>query len=614
MRRRGGRLVGSVVFAACCLIFARKAAAEEWFSIGPFGTQLANNDVISGQTNCVAVHPHDSNTLYAGASEGGIWRTIDEGANWQPLTDTQLVRKQLNGKSKATLSIGAIAIDPQNPRNIYAGTGDPHQATGVIGPALGVFRSTDAGDSWKPTGVDLTKCGNAAMAVATVNRIVIVPGKPFTRPPINEATQAKAVEPARVVLPPFGQPTMAFAATDMGLFVYKEDGQDCWVRLTNGLPVSGDADDLVTDPYQNVFYVAFFSQGIFKSTDLTGSQWKKLTNGLPDSGLGWISLAFGGRTGIGFSQPLPLVYAGMNASNTYRFFQTVNGGDSWTEMPSPPSDGQLDFNNAVAVGSYDSNQVYLGQIAFWRALDAGAKGGQNSYKPNPPITDQSWTPLSCCLVQNNPYRFGMDVHADNHDIQFAPYGSFLPAPEQVEMFYLANDGGLAKGRIDFNGVVTWQSLTKGLAIGQEGTIGLDPNDPRLTASGAWHNGDILTLSNPVESLAMVGGDGFQATIDAGNLIIFVNCNAGFGGSICRLTPPAPFFTNFKFETIWSDQNARKHWADPHCSGQRRQQQRRPQIWIKRMPGSRSNLRRVQPAPLLRSHSGAGFWRKRLFII
>lgn len=561
MRLTSGRLVGLVAAAACGVLCARETRAEEWFSIGPFGTQLANNDVISGQTNCVAVHPHDANTLYIGASEGGVWRTTDGGANWQPLTDTQLVRKQQNGKSKGTLSIGAIAIDPQNPRNIYAGTGDPHQATGIIGPALGVFHSTDAGDSWKPTGVDLTKCGNAAMAAATVNRIVIVPGKPPTRPPVNEAKAIASVPPF-----PFGQPTMIFAATNMGLFVYKEDGRDCWNPLTNGLPVSGGADDLITDPYQNVFYVAFFSQGIFKSTDLTGAQWKQLTNGLPDSGIGWISLAFGGRTGIGFSQPLPLVYAGLNVNNTYRFFQTVNGGDAWTEMPSPPSDGQLDFNNAVAVGSYDSNQVYLGQIAFWRALDAGAKGGQNTYKANPPVTDQSWTPLSCCLVQPNPFRLGMDLHADNHDIQFAPYGSFIPAPEQVEMFYVANDGGIAKGRIDFNSVVTWQSLTKGLAIGQEGTIGLDPNDPNLTASGAWHNGDILTLSNPTESLAMIGGDGFQASIDAGNLIIFVNCNAGFGGSICRLTPPAPFFTNFKSETIWSDQNARKHWADPHRPG------------------------------------------------
>jgi len=535
-----GRLVGFFA-AACGLIAAREAPAEEWFSIGPFGTELANNDVISGQTNCVAVHPYDANTLYIGASEGGVWRTTDGGANWLALTDTQLVRKQQNGKSKATLSIGAIAIDPRNPRNIYSGTGDPHQATGIIGPALGVFRSTDAGDSWKPTGVDLTKCGNAAMAAATVNRIVIVPGGIPTRLPDKND---KAAESTPVRLPPFIQPTQVFAATSMGLFLYNEDGRDCWVRLTNGLPVSGGADDLITDPYQHVFYVAFFSQGIFKSTDLTGSQWKQLTNGLPASGFGWIALAFGGRTGIGFSQPLPLVYAGYNANNTYKFFQTVNGGDNWTEMPSPPSpsppsNGQLDFNNTLAVGSYDSNQVYLGQIAFWRALDGGAKGGQNSYKVDPPVTDQSWTPLSCCLEQPNPFRLGMDLHGDNHDIQFAPYGSFVPAPDQVEMFYVANDGGIAKGRIDFNGVVTWQSLTKGLAIGQEGTIGLDPNDPNLTASGAWHNGDILTLSYPSESLAMIGGDGFQTTIDAGNLIVFISCNAGFGGSICRLTPPAP---------------------------------------------------------------------------
>ena len=553
------RRVEALLFGGFCALLAGPSLpAEEWVSIGPFGTPLTNNDVISGQVNAVAVHPRDANTLYIGASEGGVWRTNDGGVTWRALTDTQLVRK-ISNRSKGTLSIGAVAIDPVNTRTIYAGTGDPHVACdSLFGPSLGVFRSTDAGDNWKPTGVDLTKCGNFAIGNATVNRFLIIPGTP---PPVIEAAKVKPPD----VRP--GRAAQILAATNFGLFSYKEDGSDCWTRLTNGLPTFGNAVDLAADPYQRVLYTSFQSQGIFRSTDLSGTQWKKLTEGLPDSGFGWVSLAFGGRTGIGFGQPLPLLYAGFSGSDgKYRLFKTVNAGEAWSELPLPPSQNQVEFNNSIAVGSYDSNEVYVGQVDLWRAQDGGAKGGLNDFKVDPPVTDNSWTRLSCCLVHENPNFFGMDLHADNHDIQFAPYDSFVPSPEQLQIVYVANDGGLAKGRIDFNGVVTWQSLTTGLAIGQNGTIGLDPGNPFVTASGVWHNGDILTLSNLAGSLPMAGGDGFQASIDAANLITYVNCNAGFGGAICRLLPPAPFFTEFKSENIWSDNSAQKHWSDPHRPG------------------------------------------------
>src|SRR5438477_13130250 len=86
------------------------AHAEAWTSVGPFGTLLSNNDVISGQTNAVAIDPRDVNILYLGASEGGLWKTRDGGNSWIPLTDTQLVRQLASGASKGTLSVGAIAI------------------------------------------------------------------------------------------------------------------------------------------------------------------------------------------------------------------------------------------------------------------------------------------------------------------------------------------------------------------------------------------------------------------------------------------------------------------------------------------------------------------------
>jgi hypothetical protein len=113
---------------------------------------------------------------------------------------------------------------------------------------------------------------------------------------------------------------------------------------------------------------------------------------------------------------VPLVYAGFDANGTYRLFVTKDGGDSWSELPSPPSDGQLGFNNVITVGPYSSDEVYIGQIAFWRSLDGGRKGGINDYHVSPPVESNSWTVLGCCLSDSNPFRKNLDLHGDLHAI------------------------------------------------------------------------------------------------------------------------------------------------------------------------------------------------------
>src|SRR5262249_34836916 len=232
----------------------------------------------------------------------------------------------------------------RGPQTVYAGTGDPNIACCFAGPALGVFRSIDGGGNWTPTGADALKagCSNAAIGISVVNRIVIVPDRQST----------------------------IFAATNSGTYRYREDGSDCWVFLMNGLPQSGRliVSDMVADPYQGALYAAYPNQGIFKS-DLTGNQWQMLGGGLPTSATGFfrIALAFGGRTGAAFSNPLPTVYAGFGVSNdVYRLFVPRDGGASWPELPAPPHDGQLSFNNVIPVGPYNSDEVYIGQIAFHR--------------------------------------------------------------------------------------------------------------------------------------------------------------------------------------------------------------------------------------------------------
>src|SRR5579859_2411964 len=80
-----------------------------WTAMGP--ADLANGS--SGRLAAVAGDPNNANVLYIAAAGGGVWKTVDAGASWTPLTDSQ-----------STLFMGALAVAPSNPNVIYAGTGE----------------------------------------------------------------------------------------------------------------------------------------------------------------------------------------------------------------------------------------------------------------------------------------------------------------------------------------------------------------------------------------------------------------------------------------------------------------------------------------------------------
>jgi hypothetical protein len=363
-----------------------------------------------------------------------------------------------------------------------------------------------------------------------------------------------------------GLPTQVLAATNMGLFTYRDDGSDCWIRVTQGLPPSGNAIDLVVDHFAGIFYVAYSGIGLFRSQGTNVSSWTQLTQGLPAAGtkFGRIAMTFAGRNGLGFSAPSKRLYAGFDVGGRYQLLHTANGGELWTQLPAPPSDGQLGFNNAIAAGSYNSDEVYVAQIALRRAMDGGRAGGLNNPNVNPPVTGNSWDNLSCCVSKGNTGIQNLDLHADIHDVVFAPYGSFLPTPSETQIVFIANDGGVTKGSVDFEGVVRWTPLTQGLAIGQCGALGLHPNNRDESVCGLWHNGNALLNSVTGVAVPVGGGDGFNATIDAATpTTIYIDCNAGFGGDICRHKRTN---AGFPGQTIWDIQGPTKHFSDPYRPG------------------------------------------------
>ena len=98
--------------------------------------------VMSGRIAAVdAVHDQGRLTVYAGAASGGVWKSVNGGTTFKPVFDKPDVQ-----------SIGAVTIDPTNPKVIWVGTGESWVRNSVsVGD--GVYKSTDGGDNWTNMGL-----------------------------------------------------------------------------------------------------------------------------------------------------------------------------------------------------------------------------------------------------------------------------------------------------------------------------------------------------------------------------------------------------------------------------------------------------------------------------
>ena len=112
-------------------------SSTRWTLIGPEPTDTPYNvPIVAGRVTALAVDPTNSSVVYAGAAEGGVWKTTDGGVHWTPLTDAQ-----------TSLAVGSIAIDPSNHSTIYEGTGEEN-FSGDSYYGAGILKSTNSGSSW----------------------------------------------------------------------------------------------------------------------------------------------------------------------------------------------------------------------------------------------------------------------------------------------------------------------------------------------------------------------------------------------------------------------------------------------------------------------------------
>ncbi|MCY4628270.1 MAG: sialidase, partial [Acidobacteria bacterium] len=124
----------AILLSAAAFAAEGRFDALRWRHIGPVGNRVS----------AVYGIPGDPNTYYFGAASGGVFKTTDGGIHWTPVFDDQPV-----------LSVGAIAVSTADPNVVWVGTGEAHIRSNVS-LGNGVYRSTDAGESWTHTGLEAT--------------------------------------------------------------------------------------------------------------------------------------------------------------------------------------------------------------------------------------------------------------------------------------------------------------------------------------------------------------------------------------------------------------------------------------------------------------------------
>src|ERR1700704_1824883 len=130
-------------------------------TISGLGTRNIGSAAMSGRISAIAGtrEPSGKITLFVGAASGGVWKSDDGGTRYRPVFDEQSVQ-----------SIGAIAIDPNNSKNVWVGSGESWTRNSVsIGD--GIYKSTDGGETWNHVGLEKSE---------RIARIAVTPGKSDT--------------------------------------------------------------------------------------------------------------------------------------------------------------------------------------------------------------------------------------------------------------------------------------------------------------------------------------------------------------------------------------------------------------------------------------------------
>jgi photosystem II stability/assembly factor-like uncharacterized protein len=352
----------------------------KWRNIGPFrgGRSVSISGVIQNNLH-----------YYMGTTGGGVWKTEDAGTTWQNVSD---------GYFK-TGSVGAVAVAESDPNIVFVGMGE-HAPRGVMTSyGDGVYKSTDAGRTWRKMGLDLTR---------HISNISIHPLNP-------EIVYVAA------------QGALHGASEERG--VYKStDGGKSWRKILYVDNSTGCADLSMDMTNPHILYAAMWDHrrlpwevrsggvgsGLHKSED-GGETWKRLETGLPKEL---------GKMGISVSRANPnKVYAVIESDTKAEkggVFTSNDGGETWARSSKDHNTVQRAwYYTEIIADPQNENTVYVLNTSLLKSIDGGKTFNRIKI-----------------------------AHGDNHGLWINPKNN--------QNIALANDGG---GTVSFNNGQTWSPQT-----------------------------------------------------------------------------------------------------------------------------------------------------------
>lgn len=480
-----------------------------WQFIGPTN--------ISGRmTDVAVVSPKGKNyTIYIAGASGGIWKTENEGTTWVPVFENAM-----------STSIGDLAIDPQNPNTIWAGTGEANIFRSSQAGA-GIYRSKDAGKTWEHLGLINTN---------TISRIIVHPTNSdivYVAAGGHEWTNNK----------------------DRGLYKTIDSGKS-WKKILY-IDDKTAANDLIMDPNNpEILYAStwqrirkhwndprsekdYTGSSIYKSID-GGNSWNAINSGLP-------AAADRGRIGIDLCKAQPnVLYAFVD---NYEKLQANEEFNDQTDAYGRPSSGRI--KGATVYRSDNSGESWnqVSEESTYMENMSGTYGwvfGQVRVDPiNPDKVYVMGLALNVSTDGGKSFNPLRGMHSDHHGLWIDP--------ENTDYLVNVNDGGIA---ISYDGGKNFRTFYNNLPLVQFFNVNYDMDEPFHVYGSIQDHGSrkgVVNLSQGRSKIPSVafsnapGGEGSNHFIDPTNPDIVYS--AGFYGTITRsnvktgvnknIMPPVP---------------------------------------------------------------------------
>ncbi len=192
----------------------------------PGHAQVADRPFRAGRVTAVAGIPGNAATYHMGTPGGGIWKTVDGGTVWTPISD-----------AVAISSIGAVSVAQSNPNIVYFGTGDVSMVGGSVNMGNGVYKSTDAGKTWQHVGLDETEhIGNLWIDPHNPDIVPAETAAAGQRNPLPPAPRSHVLRssrrPSRPTIAPPSIPwrlrRSSWAGTNKGIVQLRRDSGATW--------------------------------------------------------------------------------------------------------------------------------------------------------------------------------------------------------------------------------------------------------------------------------------------------------------------------------------------------------------------------------------------------